>query len=338
MTADQFDTPLPRDRWGRPMVVPPDGKKPVAYTRCTTFVGCLEDTYNLSLWQQRMVALGLADRPDLMLAVAAHRDDKRRMNELIDQAREAATANAAATTGTALHTLTERVDRNEPLGVIPAAYTADLTAYRDATSALTVEAIEQFRVQDDLRIGGTTDRIFQYQSRYYIGDVKTGSVEWGMGKIAMQLGTYANSTPYSWTTKQRTPDPWPIDLDHGIVIHLPAGQGKCELLWVDIAAGWKAVTELAAPVRAWRARKNLAEPFTPSPTTLTVVPDPVVPDPRAELAAGQQRTGFVADAGLAATIDELTQIWRDATIAGQWTDELMRACSIRKKQLQAGVG
>src|SRR5689334_2925212 len=75
-SMSDFTTPapqVPRDRWQRPLVVPPKGGKPVAYTRCTTFVGCLEDTFNLSRWQQRMVALGLNDRPDLLLAVAAHR-------------------------------------------------------------------------------------------------------------------------------------------------------------------------------------------------------------------------------------------------------------------------
>lgn len=324
MTVDQFDTPLPRDRWGRPLVMPVDGKKPVAYTRCTTFVNVLEDTYNLSLWQQRMVALGLADRPDLMLSVAAHRDDKKKLNELVDQAREAAAATAAATTGTALHTLTERVDRDEPLGVLPVAYKADLEAYRDKTQPLNVEAIEQFRVEDTLKIGGTCDRIVEYRGDRYIADVKTGSIEWGMGKIAMQLAVYAHSTPYSHETKTRTPDPWPVNLDKAIVIHLPAGKGTCELVLVDIQAGWEAVTELAVHVRAWRARKNLATPFEPTATTLTVVPDPPAGD-------------LLAAAGEATSMEQLTQIWRDATAAGQWTDDLLKACAIRKKQLMAGV-
>lgn len=339
-TTDAFDTPIPRDRWGRPLVTPLNGGKPVAYTRCTTFVGCLEDTYNLSLWQQRMVALGLADRPDLMLSVAAHRDDKKKLNELVDQAREAAAATAAATTGTALHTLTERVDRNETLGVIPVAYQADLDAYRDATSPFKVETIEQFRVQDDLKIGGTTDRIFEYLGTRYIGDVKTGSIEWGIGKIAMQLATYANSVPYDWGTRQRTPDPWPVDLDRAIIVHLPAGQGVCNLVWVDIKAGWEAVTTLAQPVRAWRSRKNLSEPFIPTPrAALTVVPEPAAhkASPKLVVVGAPPKTDdFLVAVDNSTSLDDLTDIWRRATAANEWTDELLQACTMRKAKILMG--
>ena len=43
--ATEFTTVgIPRDRWGRPLVIPPGGgKKRVAYRRVTTFVGVLED-------------------------------------------------------------------------------------------------------------------------------------------------------------------------------------------------------------------------------------------------------------------------------------------------------
>lgn len=41
---------LPRDRFGRPMVMPPSGKgKRIPYRRCTTFVGCLDDMNGLLL-------------------------------------------------------------------------------------------------------------------------------------------------------------------------------------------------------------------------------------------------------------------------------------------------
>lgn len=323
MTTDQFDTPgrdIPRDRWGRPMVCPPGGKKPVAYTRCTTFVGVLEDTYNLSRWQQRMVALGLADRPDLMLAVAAHREDRNKLNEITANALEAAQAGAAATTGTALHALTEKVDRDAPLGVIPEAYIADLEQYREQTAPLQVQRIEQFRVLDSLRIGGTTDRVVEYEGRYYIADVKTGSIDWGILKICMQLAVYSRSTPYDFETRVRTADPFEVDQDRAIVIHLPAGQGKCELIWVDIAAGWDAV-QVAKDVREWRARKGLSEPFAAEGTDTTFESD----------------GGFVSAAALASSVEELNQIWVKATAVGAWNDDVLNACKIRKAQLLGAV-
>src|ERR1044071_2355859 len=106
--TDVFDAPepaeekVPRDHWGRPKIRQPDGRL-VAYTRCTTYVGCMEDQYMINLWRQRLVATGLADRPDLLLSVAAHRNDRNALNRIVEQAAEAGKASAPANVGTALH-------------------------------------------------------------------------------------------------------------------------------------------------------------------------------------------------------------------------------------------
>ncbi|MFF0860923.1 hypothetical protein ACFYUV_04120 [Nonomuraea sp. NPDC003560] len=312
MNLDPFDAPgnpnagseVERDRWGRPLIVPASGGKPVAYTRTTTFVGCLEDTYNLSRWQQRMVALGLAERPDLVLAVGAHRDDRDKLNELVDDAMDAAKAHAAAEIGTALHKLTEPLDLGQPIGVVPDAYRADLEAYQRATARLEVVGIERFAVLDELKVAGTHDRTVRYQGREYIADIKTGSIEYGALKIAMQLAVYAHSSLYDPSTCERAQ--LQVDQERAIVIHLPAGQGRCELHWVDIAAGWEAV-QVAAQVRAWRSRKGLFAPFD-------------LPDPVEEIA-------------FAATVEELASIWQRAHALGRWTDDHTQAAAARKAEL-----
>ena len=307
--SDPFDAPggkheVERDRVGRPVIAPTDGGKAKAYTRCTTYVGALEDTYNLGLWQQRMVALGLADRPDLLLAVSAHREEKDRLNKICDDAREAAKASAAATTGTALHSLVERMDRGLPLGTVPAAYAADLEAYRRATSVLEHVHIEELMVLDELKIAGTPDRLALHEERLKVADVKTGSIEWGAGKIAMQLAVYAHSKLYDPVTGARTG----LDIDTGeaIVIHLPAGQGRCELHRIDIAAGWEAV-HLARQVRAWRARKGLMKPLRTAPP------------------------GAADEISAAASVDELNAVW--ARHQAAWTDELTALAAARKNEL-----
>ncbi len=258
---------IPRDHWNRPLVTPPGGGKPVAYSRCTTFVSAMEDTYNLEQWKCRMVAQGLVDRPDLLLAVAAHRDDKKKLNKLVADAMEAATANAAATKGTALHSITQQHDEGRELRAIPPDFRADLQAYIGATSILEMDRdlIERFMVHDRFKVGGTPDRVVTYRGKRYIADLKTGSVDYGMLKIAQQLAMYSRSVLYDHTTGTRTPVEG-LDQNQAIVIHLPAGSGTCELLWVDIAAGWEAVV-LSAQVRKWRNRKHLATPFpaTPAP-------------------------------------------------------------------------
>lgn len=261
MTA--FTTVAPeinRDHWGRPLVVPPDGGKPVPYLRATTLAGTLDDLYGLMSWKQRQTALGLADRPDLRLAVTAHRDDKRRLDAICEEAMQAAASTAAATTGTAIHALTELVDRGQDLPALEPAAAADLDAYRRATAELEVVAIEQFCVLDDLKVAGTPDRIVRWRGEHFIADIKTSQdLTYGAQKIAIQLALYAHAQAYDAATGQRTPLPQ-VNQRGAIIIHVPAGSGTAQLLWSNIARGWEAV-DLALNVRAWRREVDLIAPF-----------------------------------------------------------------------------
>ena len=321
MSTDLIDPPtqpIPRDRYGRPLVVPPGGGNPVPYTRCTTYVDCLDDTYNLGRWQQRNVAIGLAQRPDLLIAVAAtDRGDKEALNKLTEQAQEAAQAHAAATTGTALHSFTERHDRGSNPGPVPAAYQPDIAAYVAATDPLETVAIERFCVCDELQVGGTADRVVLYQGRAYIADLKTGSIEWGQAKIAMQLAMYAHSVPYEHTTATRGLYPVDVDLFRGIVVHLPAGTGRCALYWVDLEAGWAGV-QLAGQVRQWRSRRGYLDPWAPAAET-----------------AGDSLNGALAAVAQATTVDALYAAYNRAVAAGVPADALLPACKARKAELVA---
>ncbi|MBP2323327.1 hypothetical protein JOF56_003712 [Kibdelosporangium banguiense] len=297
-------TELPRDRWGRPLITPPEGSEPVAYMRTTTFVGALEDTFHLGRWQMRMTALGMARRRDLQLAASAIQDpkdryQKRTLNDLAKAAMEAASGSAAATTGTALHTFTENIDRGLPVGYVPEEYEADLEAYRQVTAGFAVIDIEGFCVCDHLRVGGSYDRIMGLPSdgilapdwwllRHpaenpiitgnVIWDLKTGgSIEdglFGMGKIAMQEGVYTNSVSYDHTLGTRSPLPGNPRKDLGIVCHLPAGSGQAQLLWVDLESGWEMAEEVAPRVHVWRKRTDISAPFAAATARPTITPIP----------------------------------------------------------------
>ena len=259
-------TEVPRDeRFNRPLILPPEGgDKLVPYTRVTTFVGALEDNFNLGKWEKRMVAIGLADRPDLLLATSAHRDDKDELDKIADKAKEAAKAGAAATTGTALHSLTEKVDRGEELPPLPAEYQADMAAYAAVSRRLRTQAIETFVVNDQYQAGGTFDRIFEVDGVRYIGDTKTGgNLEYGIVKIIMQLAMYANSHEYNPDGGAR--GALNVSPQWGIVVHLPAGKGECKAYWVNLEWGWYGV-QLAYSVRQIRKlkMKDLAHEFATS--------------------------------------------------------------------------
>ena len=244
---------ITRDRYGRPMVVPPKGGKAIPYTRTTTVAGSLDDATALIAWKMRMAAAGLTVRPDLLLAASAARDNKLEMDRIIEVAMEAAGATAQATIGTAIHTLTEKHDRGEDLGVIPEDYVADIQAYDAATKHFENVFIEQFCVLDKYKIAGTPDRIVRYKGELFISDLKTGSISYP-NKIAMQLAVYAHGLPYDPATAVRSS--WgDVNQERGIIVHLPAGSGKCKLHFVDIKQGWKGI-ELAMKVRTFRDTKK----------------------------------------------------------------------------------
>lgn len=323
---------IPRDRFGRPLVIPPDGGKPVAYARCTSYIDVLEDRYNLQKWFQRMVALGLSDRPDLRLAVSANRDDKRELDRICEAAREAAAASGAATTGSALHALTEIVDRGDTLPTLEPEAAADLEAYRTATADLKHVHIEQFCVLDTYKVGGTPDRVVEYGGERYIADIKTGSVEWGMLKIAMQLSVYARSHTYDQATGERGIHG--ASTNRGLVIHLPAGQADPTLYWVDLEAGWEAV-KVARDVREQRRIKfaDLTEPFNGKPARPSLHRQKKA-EAEAAMQGEAEADRIARMIRTCATADAVREVW--ATHEGSWTDALTETAREHIAGLEAG--
>ncbi|MFI5942218.1 hypothetical protein ACIBCB_18440 [Streptomyces uncialis] len=289
---------IPRDGWGRPLVVPKRGGKPVPLARTTTFIDCIEDKSALSDWRSRMTLLGAAARPSLLDA-ARRLDptapaDKRRLNALAQQAQDIAGASTKRERGTHLHNLSEQVDRGEPLPIGTSdSDLRDMAAYLTKTSVFEVEAVEKFVVVPELGTAGTLDRTLAYAGPgphgehiegLFIGDIKTGSVAHGRLKMAMQLAVYSRGEVYDHTL-------WPVDpadrkafvawkqraipaheaaraysalpgvsQQWGVIIHLPAGSGDCTLHWVDLEAGWAAAC-LAREVRTTRSFKGAMLPW-----------------------------------------------------------------------------
>lgn len=210
---DPFDAPampggaagIARDRYGRPLVTPPGGGKPMAYTRATTIAGILDDRYNLELWKLRQVASGLSRRRDLVAlaaaqstayATAVERENaedekaaKRALDKICGDAMDAAASGAAANLGSALHQFIDEINQGrEP--VIPADLRNDVDAYRNVMRDWDVVASEQFLVLDELKVAGTADVIGRHR--------KTGTLA-VMDLKGLALDTPI-PTPEGWTT------------------------------------------------------------------------------------------------------------------------------------------
>ena len=235
-----------RDRWGRYLITTPSGKS-TGHTRATTWAKTLADTWALTEWSKRVVAVGMARRPDLV-ALAANKtaDDKDALREVIEAAEETGGANEKRRIGTALHEMLEIIDGGGTANV-PAQFAPHVVAYRAALESGGVrvipELIECIAVVDSLTVAGTFDRIVEIGDSWYIADLKTGSdpIKFGAGEIAIQTALYAHADAL-WNPATETREPMPqVDLTKALIIHLPAGDPTpvCTLHWVDIEAGWR---------------------------------------------------------------------------------------------------
>jgi hypothetical protein len=271
---------VPRDRYDRPLIRVPGADKPVPYTRCTTFVDCIEDKSCLTTWGKRMVVVGATHAPRLVSDAARHDPHepagKQALNRIADQLVQLAGAHDKRERGTRLHALSEYVDRGEALPPSTPGELADMTVYKSATLALDVVHIERLVVVDDLKVAGTPDRISAYDgpgpdgtplAGNLITDLKTGSVDYGALKMAMQLAVYSRGRFYDHTTGTRTPLP-EVHQGWGLIIHLPAGTAACTVYWIDLATGWEAV-QVAAQVRTLRTRKRLLTPLRHAASPVT---------------------------------------------------------------------
>jgi hypothetical protein len=256
-----------RDRWGRYLLPDPVTGEERAWTRATTLANTLSDPWGLVDWKLRMAVKGVAKRPDLYaLASSLPLDSgKKQLNEVARDAIEAAGGSSGRNLGTAMHEFTAAVDRGEEPEV-PYNLHPDLDAYRAALDLYGVRIapgmVERIVCIPDLGVAGTFDRIVHWEPKRYIADVKTGAdLNYSWLEIAVQEALYANAE-YLWDAEAETWGPIdpPVDRTQGLVMHLPVGQARCDLYWVDLEIGWEAVT-LAVDVREWRKRKDISRPF-----------------------------------------------------------------------------
>jgi len=238
-----------------------EGVREKTYKRVTSFIDVLEDKSFVQAWSERMVLIGIAEDTSFLRGVLDVNPETREGRDLLNRrtkaAKEVGGANRKSDQGTHLHDLSEAVDRREALPEgLPDADVLDMVAYAEATHPFfKIVHMEELVVNEQLGTAGTPDRVSSWVGEgdliapdgtviapddLLITDLKTGRVDFGGLKMAMQLSIYSRSKLNVKGTHIRA-DMNNVNQKWGIIMHLPAGSGKCDLYWADLSLGWTAV-------------------------------------------------------------------------------------------------
>lgn len=235
----------------------------------TSAAKMLDSTYALEKWKMRNVVVGMATTPALVERAAAHYDERDLLDEIAEEALQAARANEAATRGSAAHRVTERHDLGEMVVDTPysiAVRAAWDKAIADAGLVMLPEYVERIVLYPELKLAGTFDRLAKRKinGELVVVDLKTGvnAVKYPHA-MAIQLALYANAPviagkiePGGGTTTTFAPMPH-VNKTTGYIVHMPGDETTVQVHTVDIAAGWEAAQSLVFPTWAWRDRANL---------------------------------------------------------------------------------
>ncbi len=276
----------PRDRWGRPLLVPPGGGERQPYTRASTMGNYVQDHSGLHTWEKRLLARGLGCREDLAAMCAAlpephaARCDKKeltrkqiaedkatnaKLDDYIEQALEHAGRSFKANHGTAIHGFT---DPGADLTRVPERMKPDVTSWHVAClqHRLEVLATEVFVANEVLGVAGTFDHFVRHpELGVCVLDKKTGQVDDKALGFSVQLACYASAEVYDWHTDTRAPlesltGGEVVNQDVGLIAHIPLGAGRTDLYRIDLDFGFGAA-RVAAMVRT--ARSQAKDAMTP---------------------------------------------------------------------------
>lgn len=274
---DDLEVPagVERDRWGRPLIVTPDGEvKP--YTRVSTMVGYIKNTHGLTTWQKRLIVRGMGQREDLAAMAAAlppYSGDqqadalvKAQLDEIMEAALEAANAYEGANWGTAIHAFTDP----GPSGPVPERMRKDVASYEDVMdkTGITCYASEVFVVNHDLQCAGTLDGLYAIPAlgAAIVGDKKTGKQD--LHSTTIQEAIYSHSEVYDVEKRETVESLAELTVHRlgadifndsmGLYIHIPKAQGLTTLHPLNLDAGYE-MAKVCARVRDFQRDKGFAK-------------------------------------------------------------------------------
>lgn len=208
-----------------------------------------ESSYALEAWKMRGVLLGTAAREDIRTAALAEGadGDKRTLDRLANDALDASKSSDGGRLGTAMHTITERIDAGEDVlkvtAGLPPEHRASAQAYEALLRLNEWEVVEQERTvrMSELDVAGTFDKLYRVPGYgLVIGDVKTEKDPLlNLQKIGAQMGGYSRGDAM-WGPSGWEPSSYLAEMNQhvGIIVHVRNGDAIPIL--IDLSRGYAA--------------------------------------------------------------------------------------------------
>lgn len=333
-TGDAEDrAEVARDGYGRYLLPFLDGRRPPAgqgFTRVSTTKSELSNQTGIRKWEKGLIADGFGARADLVAQAAEARKlpegdaRKQALRAVADTAFVAAGGKDRSGKGTALHEITEKLNRGDTDVVIPDEWRQHVDLYMKLLADHDITVLPEYLERQVLcryNHAGTFDNIVRWynpETQEYelvIADLKTGrSLELAWLEILMQLWFYATAYAY-WTTTKLiwstddlndpkrkiidvegfyTPMPPELRTDRALIFHVPL-DGTAELFVLDLS-GVHRFVEAALESRRGNAESKFkvrsAGRIEPAAFTAPAsFPGQVTAAEAAELAAGNPPIG-----------------------------------------------
>jgi hypothetical protein len=262
------------------------GAKPMprGYMRTSNLISAYSELRALMYWEEEMLMLGMEARPDLLAQLSVlPRDADGRLNyrdarSIAEQALQAAKADRWSIIGTAYHKALEiRLTTGQLVGTaeIRDGILALEAHMRSALLRPEPSLAERIVVNAKVKCAGRFDvPVWDYRDGPMVlrmADLKTKRKQfWGVLEQRAQLAVYANADGM-WDEEHQCYVAMPqFELDWGVIMHLPQGGGRVDLLRMDLVKGW-ATARRAREVVDDRAESKSA----PTLRSLSIAPVPL---------------------------------------------------------------
>jgi len=271
MTLVDIEAPqdkVKRNRRGQYLLREKGATKRTGWPRASNVAKAVSDSFSFEAhWKRTTLAGGHID-PELAARchAALQDDNKAEAGRIAERAFALAGGNVKRDRGTLTHDYLECKLR-DPDFVVPELYRAQIDAIIAAIKAkgfrIVSEFCEQIVLLDDLHIAGKLDLILHHEATdtYYVGDLKTGSVDFGGVEWCIQLHIYANADcgyvqgeAEDGSEDQRIDLP-PLNRERAVIINAPLDTTDVHFYWLDISHGPE-LLDLCMKVRKARNLKS----------------------------------------------------------------------------------